>query len=51
MDSFGELNQAAEWIEKNAEGIQLLLTAEDGDLVRLGGEAVLRDHFKRFVKE
>ncbi len=51
VDSFGELNQAAEWIEKNAEGMQLLLTAEDGELVKLGGEQVLRDHLKRFVKE
>ena len=50
VDSFGELKQAAEWIEKNAEGMQVLLTAEDGDLVKLGGKQVLRDHLNRFVK-
>lgn len=49
VDSFGPLDAAAEWIERNARGVQLLCTAEDADLLRIGGEAVLNDHLQRFA--
>lgn len=48
VDSFGPLEAAADWIERHARGVQLLCTAEDGDLLRIGGEAVLNDHLRRF---
>ncbi|MCH2540295.1 MAG: aldolase/citrate lyase family protein [Anaerolineales bacterium] len=48
VDAFGPLEQAAEWIDKNAKGVQLLCTAEDGDLIEIGGQKVLADHLKIF---
>ena len=48
VDAFGPLDEAATWIEQHALGVQLLATAEDGEFVRIGGEAVLQDHLRRF---
>ena len=48
VDAFGPLDQAAEWIFNHAKGIQMLATAEDGDLIEIGGKQVLADHLRVF---
>ena len=48
VDAFGPLAQAAAWIKKNADGVQLLCIAEDGDLIEIGGKMVLKDHLRVF---